>query len=465
MEGFRKIGQIVPKNARDVTFSRLGLGFEKLDRGAFDPAKAYDKVAATGVKWIRIQSGWARTETVKGVYDFAWLDEVVDNLLVRGLRPWICLCYGNGLYSEMGKTVFGAVGVPPIFTKEEKQGWHNYVSALTGHFAGRVSDFEIWNEPDGKWCWKTDVSGEQYGRFMMDTAKAIRQGQKDAYIIGGSVCMRDLHFFADALETGAAKVIDALTFHEYTPDESRVFERVRTLSALCHRYNPNIEIIQGESGSQSRRGGAGALNGGGWTEEKQAKQLLRHGVADLLCGVKFSSYFSTMDMIEGLNGTVGDKSSYMDFGYFGILGAEFDENGVATGTYTEKKSYYALQNLASVFAGDVRQTDLPIIFLPEQSPLIFASDCTDPRMISGGFTLSDGTPCFAYWNAADLMTTSFASTVTMEIAGLGGSFRLIDPMSGAVFAVEGENIEKTGKNTYKLKHLPILDYPLLLVSE
>lgn len=66
MEGFEKIGCIEPKCAADVAFSRLGLGFEKLDRGAFDPEKAYDKVAALGVKWIRIQSGWARTETRKG---------------------------------------------------------------------------------------------------------------------------------------------------------------------------------------------------------------------------------------------------------------------------------------------------------------------------------------------------------------------------------------------------------------
>ena len=50
MEGFEKIGCIEPKCAADVAFSRLGLGFEKLDRGAFDPEKAYDKVAALGVK-------------------------------------------------------------------------------------------------------------------------------------------------------------------------------------------------------------------------------------------------------------------------------------------------------------------------------------------------------------------------------------------------------------------------------
>ena len=62
----------------------------------FDPEKAYDKVAAIGVKWVRIQSGWARTEKEKGVYDFRWLDSIVDNLLARGLKPRMCLCCGDG---------------------------------------------------------------------------------------------------------------------------------------------------------------------------------------------------------------------------------------------------------------------------------------------------------------------------------------------------------------------------------
>ena len=114
IELFTATSKIQAKHAKDVQFSRLGVGFEKLDRNAFDPEKAYDKVASLGAKWVRIQSGWQRTETAPGVYDFAWLDDVVDNLLSRGLWPWICLCYGNPLYSEAAKVVFGSVGIVPM---------------------------------------------------------------------------------------------------------------------------------------------------------------------------------------------------------------------------------------------------------------------------------------------------------------------------------------------------------------
>ena len=56
MERLIKIGEISPKNSKDIKFSKIGLGFEKLDRDAFDPSKCYDKISALGVKWARIQS-------------------------------------------------------------------------------------------------------------------------------------------------------------------------------------------------------------------------------------------------------------------------------------------------------------------------------------------------------------------------------------------------------------------------
>ena len=350
MYRLKKVGTLTPKSAAQLASSRLGIGFEKLDRDAFDPEKAYDKLAAVGVKWIRIQSGWAKTEQQKGVYDFAWLDAIVNNLLDRGMIPWMCMCYGNSLYTEAAKAVFGSVGCPPIHTEEEKQAWHNYCVAVAKHFRGRVKHYEVWNEPDGKWCWKHGVSATELGHFTIATARALREGDADVYVIGGSICanIASTTYLHEAFLTGMADEIDALSFHEYTYTEVNVEQKVRAQRGLCNIHGKQLDIIQGESGSQSRPYGHGAVRTGGWTPRKQAKQLLRHAMADLLADVKFSSYFSCLDMMEALNGTVGDKSSYQDYGYFGILGADFDENGFATGEYTPKPSYYALQNLAVI---------------------------------------------------------------------------------------------------------------------
>ena len=142
-------GKLTPKSSGEILHSKIGIGFEKLDRDVFDPEKAYDHVAKCGVKWARLQSGWQRTEKEEGVYDFAWLDKIVDNFVERKIEPWLCLCYGNQLYTESAKKYFGAVGCVPNGSDREKQAWHDYVVATVEHFKGRIHYYEVWNEPDG----------------------------------------------------------------------------------------------------------------------------------------------------------------------------------------------------------------------------------------------------------------------------------------------------------------------------
>ena len=464
MDRLIPVGKITPKSALEVKSSQLGIGFEKLDRNVFDPEKAYDKVAALGVKWVRLQSGWQRTEREKGVYDFAWLDDIVDNLIRRGMVPWICLCYGNDLYTEAAKTVFGAVGCPPIFTEEERAAWHNYVKATTEHFKSRVEYYEVWNEPDGQHCWKHGVDPEEVSAFTVATANAAREGDKNAKIIGGVVCtVISMDFVSDMLASnGMGSAIDALSYHRYTPDEFYAQRDARALRALCDLYNPGIELIQGESGTQSSSKGAGALRGGAWTPWKQAKYLLRHRIADFQCGLKFTSHFTAVDMIEALNGTVGDKQSYLDYGYFGVLSADFDENGFATGDYSPKPAYYALQNLASVFAEDFKAADLPILFRPMKSPRMLDMDFREKSLMWAGFKRNNGAAAFAYWNSADLMTTDFESTITLDLCSLKGELHLIDLMDGTIYDIPESMIEPVRSTTIRLKNIPIKDYPLLL---
>ena len=51
----------------------------------------------------------------------------------------------------------------------------------------------------------------------------------------------------------------AKLYHEYGYDESNVRQKIRALRGVCNLTNPKLEIIQGESGAQSRAGGHGAL--------------------------------------------------------------------------------------------------------------------------------------------------------------------------------------------------------------
>ena len=461
MEQHKKIGKIQPKQSNEISFSKISLGFEKLDRDVFDPEKAYDHVAACGVKKARIQSGWARTEKEKGVYDFAWIDAIIDNLTARGIEPWICLCYGNPLYTEAARQVFGAVGCPPIFTQEEQAAWLNYVRAVVRRYKEKVQYFEVWNEPDGIWCWKHGVNAEELGKFTLATAKAVKEEHPGAKTIGGVICKRKLDFLNTAFQTGMGEYLDFISFHEYTHDERNVFEKVESYRTLAKLYNPDIELIQGESGSQSRSNGNGALRTGAWTEEIQAKQLARHTVADLLTEVHFTSYFSCIDMIEALNGDVNDKTSYLDYGYFGILGADFDENGKSTGEYYRKPSYYVLQNICSVFAEAFCVCRQPIFVHPMYSDRKFENQPHRYEITSGSFA-REGGKAFVYWYPSNIMTTSYQSSITLEFYTEYTDIQLVDIMDGSVYEIPVSMMEDKGDGVYVIKELPIKDTPLIL---
>ena len=191
--------------------------------------------------------------------------------------------------------------------------------------------------------------------------------------------------------------------------------------------------------------------------------MLRHLITDLGMGVKFTSYFSCMDMMEALRGKVGDKASYQDYGYFGVLGAEFDENGIATGEYPKKPSYYTLSYLASIFEGNVTETDLPILVDVEN-----ALHCGRIPSVSWveiesyGFRLDNGSLAFAYWCPVNHLTTDLESAVSFNCADLG-DVSLVDPLDGTVYEIPEEMIERRASGAMTLHLLPIRDYPLLLV--
>jgi len=462
MERLIKVGNLKKKHSKDIKNSKIGIGFEKLDRNVFDPEKAYDRVSELGVKWVRILSGWQRTEIEKGVYDYEWIDKIVDNLIARGLKPWMSLSYGNKLYSEDAARVFGAVGIPPIFDDESKNAWDKYVETTVERYKGKIDLFEVWNEPDGTTFWKHGANGTEYGEFAVRTAKAVKRANPEAKVVAGAMYRKNFEFITEAMDTGMYKYIDYVSYHQYTHDETDVVPYVKVLRSLCKSYNKDIEIIQGESGSQSRSGGNGALKKGAWTPKKQAKELLRHAVADFMAEVKFTSYFSCIDMVEAMRGVVGDVASYLDYGYFGVLGADFDEEGHSVGTYTPKMSYWALQSLASLFAEDFELCEIPVYRKPMESTRLFGMDCNDATIVEQGFVKPDGSKAYVYWNATNIMIMDYESTITVDVATLGNDIKIVDLMDGSVYKLPDDMIEDLGHNVYRLKNIPIKDYPMAI---
>ena len=288
-------GELAPVPSSLDKPSLWSVGCETLDRdyAVFDNFKQY--VGETGVGYARLQSGWAKTEQKKGKYDFRWLDAQVDGLLEQGVRPWLCLCYGNPVYSKHGHDLNAKLFPDgPVM-----DAWLSYVKACVARYKGKVALWEVWNEPDGS---KNMDSYPLYAHLFVRTARAIREADPDAKIAAFGSCSPDRAYIRQALELidaeGGIQLIDYITYHAYWPVPELIIPAVRQLRADVDRYNPSIGLIQGETGCPGQLEYGHAMHDIEWNEYSQVKWDLRQMMNHFALGIPYS-VFTMVDLNYG----------------------------------------------------------------------------------------------------------------------------------------------------------------------
>ena len=173
---YAAVGQITPKHARDIQASPWSVGGETLDRD-FADYDAYKKyLGPLGVKMIRLQTGWAKTEQQPGVYDFRWLDAIVDDAVSQGVKPWLQLSYGNPIYPGGGEPALGG-GIPT--SEEALAAWDRWVTLMVARYRDRTDVWEVWNESDLE---RAEVAPEAYADLYIRTAEIVRDLQPEAHL-------------------------------------------------------------------------------------------------------------------------------------------------------------------------------------------------------------------------------------------------------------------------------------------
>ena len=328
------IGELIPKPSDLNEPSLWSVGAETMDRDYADFSKFRQYMRETGVGYARLQSGWAKTEKKKGKYDFAWLDEHVNGLLEEGIHPWICLCYGNPVYSDHGDNLNAKLFTDgPIM-----DGWLRYVHATVARYKDKVTMWEVWNEPDGR---ANLDSWPLYANLFVRTAKVIREVAPDARIAAFASCSPDRRYIRQGLEEikrlGGIDLIDYITFHAYWPVTCEVPPALRKLRADVDAYSPRIGLLQGETGCPGQLEYGHAMNSIEWTEYSQVKWDLQQAMNHFAQGIPYS-FFTMVDLNYG----------WMLQSY-GLLRCRLTGEPV----YRRPK-FYGVQHVTSIFTPDLK---------------------------------------------------------------------------------------------------------------
>lgn len=432
------IGKVQPHLSSLQNSSLWSIGSETLDRdyAVFDNYVQY--MGATGVGYARLQSGWAKTEKKKGKYDFAWIDHQVDLLLEQGIHPWICLCYGNGIYSNSGDNLNASLfSDGPVM-----DAWLRYVRQTVRRYKGKVTMYEVWNEPDGAKA-LNGMKGEswrEYANLFVRTAQVIREEDPDAAIAAlAAFTFKD--YIPNALREierlGGIEYVDYVTYHAYWSIPERIIPRVKELKDLCHQLNPKIQVLQGESGCPAQLEYGHAMHSIEWTEYSQAKWDLRHMLTNFSLGVP-SSVFTMVDLNYG----------WMLQSY-GLIRM----NLKSVPQYLRPK-YYAVQHVTSIFTPDLYSDD----------SISLSASNTDTKMHVIGVGKNDKPIGCLLWLGGERPSSTLERTL-VDISLNGINFKdpvYVDLLTGYVHSLAA--CTSGGDNTTSLKYLPLWDSPVYIVE-
>lgn len=429
----KQIGLLAVRHSRDIESSPWSVGCETLDRDQAKFSVYKDLVGELGAKRGRLQSGWAKCEKEKGVYDFAWLDECVEGLDGQGVEPWMCLCYGNPLYGSdlhLGASVAGVTRNEEAFAA-----WLKYVAATVSRYRDTIDEWEIWNEPNLR-----DQGCEAYATLLVETSETIRRIQPDAVVMGFSLAGVNLKFAEGVLELlkerGKLDCVDRLTYHPYDRNPDASYPEIDKLRALVDSYNPVIELYQGENGCPSALEWTHALSHHPWTESSQAKWLLRRLAGDAARGIP-SSVFTIIDL------------RYPDMlQSFGLIRSNLLHEFIY-----KRPSYYAVQHLMGFFDAAVEPAGL----LPHKPE--------SPRGLTVAGFEKEGAPVVLVWFGGEVPGDAL-EWVPVDLAVAGAAFRdpvYVEMISGKVFELDPSAWKVEGNSTAFSK-LPIWDSPVMIAE-
>ncbi|MFI7287870.1 hypothetical protein ACIBRY_14650 [Streptomyces anulatus] len=434
--GWPQLGTVAPRSAAQVGTSKLLVGAETLDRDYTNYQAYAPYLGRLGATGVRLQGGWAKTEKTKGVYDWRWLDAIVDDATSRGVKPWLQLSYGNGIYLGGGGSGLG--GQIPTST-EALAAWDAWVTAMVKRYENRVTEWEIWNEPN-----LAGVPAATYADFYARTAARVRAEQADSVIFGPGEAGIDVPYTKDFLVRlsgqGKADLLDGISYHPYNPnpDDVWTYQQVDRIRDLIDQYVPGAVLRQGENGAPSRPGSFGALGDLDWTELSQTKWFLRRLVHDLGQDISTSAF------------SIADLHYPSKINSKGLLQTNTDK----TIRYA-KPSYYAVQTLASVVDSTVKA-------LPDYA---FTTDSATALTVQGFAKRDTGRQIVGVWNGTATPGEGTTRTPT-RLTLPGGDFTdpvYVDVRTGAVFDIPAADWSVAG-STHTFRNVPVYDSPVLIAD-
>jgi hypothetical protein len=176
-------------------------------RASQDTAFAYIKNA--GARSVRIDVPWDLIEPARGSYDslrLGLIDAFVNRAATGGVD--VLMIVDNAPQWANGST-------DPHVAPLNNNDYADYLQFLITRYSGKVSEFEIWNEPNGGWAW-VNPDPVRYAALLKVAYTRAKSVNPAVTILAPSLSGPDQASYLDRFYAAGAKdYFDAFSMHGY----------------------------------------------------------------------------------------------------------------------------------------------------------------------------------------------------------------------------------------------------------
>jgi hypothetical protein len=199
---------------------RFGVSPDNLEfEDAATRNRTLDSLAAMGARWLRFDVKWDVIQ-YRGPdsFDFSRYDALAAAASARGLRILGTLAYApRWARSAACRESF------PCEPRDAAE-YARFAEATVAHFRGRISHWEIWNEPNISGFWRPKPNPALYTALLKAAYSRIKAADPDAVVLAGATSpapndgtqIDEVTFLQRVYANGGGGHFDAWSHHPYT---------------------------------------------------------------------------------------------------------------------------------------------------------------------------------------------------------------------------------------------------------
>jgi len=211
-------------------------------------------ISEAGFVWLRQEFPWEDLETEgRGRFEWAKYDRLVDLTAAQGLRLLVRL--SNPPDWSRADAAAGDLAPPDDF-----QDFVNYAVAVAERYRGRITHYQVWNEPNIYPEWGNHfVEPARYTELLCRTYAALKRVDPDIVVVNAALAptvsldgyygFSDLIFLQEIYDHGGGGCFDVLSAQGYGLFSGPTDRRLRATSVNVgrHIYYRDIMVRNGDA--------------------------------------------------------------------------------------------------------------------------------------------------------------------------------------------------------------------------